>query len=348
MRYNLIENGKRTRFIYHNGELLYEKGEENKQSKEETSYQLGAGIEAFQRNKRTFYYHQDEQLNTALITNRKGEIKNQYQYDAFGNGLEAIEELPNRIRYTGQQYDQQTEQYYLRARYYNPIVGRFMQEDVYQGDGLNLYAYCHNNPIIYYDPSGYGKHIDYTTIPRKDWSKRELEIDRITGSPNIPTLKDDKFQQWFDGLTCDQLDELYKTQSVKDLIKGKLRGNSNTKNHEWNLVAYANKFKRFGLTADDIMKTATATKNVKFKNIEDKNTRGKHTNTSAGRYAHMELEDIIKQSESYSDYVIELRKWANKHLEGGAAKLPGYLKEGENLPDHILNEEIKQKSCKKL
>ena len=155
MRYNLIENGKRTRFIYHNGELLYEKGEENKQSKEETSYQLGAGIEALQRNQKMYYYHQDEQLNTALITNGNGEIKNQYQYDAFGNGLEAIEEFPNRIRYTGQQYDQQTEQYYLRARYYNPILGRFMQEDVYQGDGLNLYAYCQNNPIMYYDPSGY-------------------------------------------------------------------------------------------------------------------------------------------------------------------------------------------------
>jgi RHS repeat-associated protein len=151
----LIENGKRTRFIYHNGELLYEKGEENKQSKEETSYQLGAGIEALQRNQKTYYYHQDEQLNTALITNRNGEIKNQYQYDAFGNDLEAIEELSNRIRYTGQQYDQQTEQYYLRARYYNPIVGRFIQEDVYQGDGLNLYIYCRNNPVVYYDPSGY-------------------------------------------------------------------------------------------------------------------------------------------------------------------------------------------------
>ena len=38
---------------------------------------------------------------------------------------------------------------------YNPVAGRFMQEDVYQGDGLNLYAYCHNNPVVYYDPSGY-------------------------------------------------------------------------------------------------------------------------------------------------------------------------------------------------
>ena len=135
--------------------MLYEKGGETKQSKEETSYQLGAGIEALQRNQKAYYYHQDEQLNTALITNRNGEIKNQYQYDAFGNGLEAIEELPNRIRYTGQQYDQLTEQYYLRARYYNPVLGRFMQEDVYQGDGLNLYTYCRNNPVVYYDPSGY-------------------------------------------------------------------------------------------------------------------------------------------------------------------------------------------------
>ena len=30
-----------------------------------------------------------------------------------------------------------------------------MQEDMYKGDGLNLYAYCRNNPVVYYDPSGY-------------------------------------------------------------------------------------------------------------------------------------------------------------------------------------------------
>ena len=37
------------------------------------------------------------------------------------------------------------------------MVGRFLQEDTYRGDGLNLYAYCANNPVMYYDPSGYAR-----------------------------------------------------------------------------------------------------------------------------------------------------------------------------------------------
>ncbi len=151
LRFELLENGRRTSFVYHNGELLQEEGREE----QKTSYHLGAGMEAFRRGQELYYYHKDEQLSTALATSGQGEIRNSYQYDAFGIPLETTEQLNNRIRYTGQQYDELTEQYYLRARYYNPVFGRFMQEDVYQGDGLNLYAYCGNNPVVYDDPSGY-------------------------------------------------------------------------------------------------------------------------------------------------------------------------------------------------
>ena len=150
LRFELLENGRRTSFVYHDGELLEEGREEQK-----TSYHLGAGMEAFRRGQELSYYHRDEQLSTVFVTDGQGEIRNSYQYDAFGIPLETTEQLNNRIRYTGQQYDELTEQYYLRARYYNPVAGRFMQEDVYQGDGLNLYAYCGNNPVVYDDPSGY-------------------------------------------------------------------------------------------------------------------------------------------------------------------------------------------------
>ena len=151
LRFELLENGRRTSFVYHDGELLQEEGREE----QGTSYHLGAGMEAFRRGQELSYYHRDEQLSTVFVTDGQGEIRNSYQYDAFGMSLGTTEKLNNRIRYTGQQYDELTEQYYLRARYYNPVAGRFMQEDVYQGDGLNLYAYCHNNPVVYYDPSGY-------------------------------------------------------------------------------------------------------------------------------------------------------------------------------------------------
>ena len=184
LRHEMRENGKLLRFVYQNGELLYEEGGD----KETASCHLGAGIEAVRRGQRTYYYHPDEQLSTALITDETGTIKNQYRYDAFGAGLEVSEELPNRIRYTGQQYDEITEQYYLRARHYNPILGRFLQEDVYQGDGLNLYAYCRNNPVIYWDPSGY----EVTSNPRFN-TQQDLEL-RIK---NTPSLKN-SYGEWAD------------------------------------------------------------------------------------------------------------------------------------------------------
>ncbi|RDY26577.1 RHS repeat-associated core domain-containing protein [Lachnotalea glycerini] len=82
------------------------------------------------------------------------EVLNRYEYDAWGNVTESEERVENRFQFNGQQLDPISQQYYLRARYYNPVIGRFTQEDTYRGDGLNLYAYCANNPVSYVDPSG--------------------------------------------------------------------------------------------------------------------------------------------------------------------------------------------------
>ena len=83
-------------------------------------------------------------------------IRNYYCYDAFGENVISHEDIHNRFRFNGEQYDPVISQYYLRARFYNPVIGRFTQEDTYYGDGLNLYGYCRNNPVLYRDPSGHG------------------------------------------------------------------------------------------------------------------------------------------------------------------------------------------------
>ena len=155
LRYEIEENEKLSRFIFNrNGDILAETDkEDNVVSRFVRGYEIVAADVLGEANR--CYYSIDEQGSTSLITDSDGLVKNEYWYDAFGNILSSKEDIHNRITYTGQQFDGITNQYYLRARFYNPVIGRFTQEDVYRGDGLNLYAYCSNNPVVYYDPSGY-------------------------------------------------------------------------------------------------------------------------------------------------------------------------------------------------
>ena len=152
LRYETEENDKVTRFVFDRGELASEEsgdggiryihGDDRVLCSEQENMGMG-------------YHIRDEAGSTLFILDRERNIRKSYRYDAFGRVLEERGDIENRLTYTGQMYDGGTGQYYLRARFYNPVTGRFLQEDVYRGDGLNLYAYCANNPVKYYDPSGY-------------------------------------------------------------------------------------------------------------------------------------------------------------------------------------------------
>ena len=109
-------------------------------------------------------------------------VLNYYEYDAFGNTIRCEEQVHNRFRYTGEQYDILTGQYYLRARYYNPVIARFTQEDTYYGDGLNLYTYCQNNPVLYHDPTGHG------TKENSPYSRKEQQYIDAGADPDTARL----------------------------------------------------------------------------------------------------------------------------------------------------------------
>jgi len=117
-----------------------------------------------------YYMYNGHADVTALIDASTGVVRGSYYYDAFGNileqkyyttsGVETTEKINNSITYAGYQYDEETGLYYLNARMYDPKVARFLQEDTYRGSSndplsLNLYTYCLNNPIIYWDPTGH-------------------------------------------------------------------------------------------------------------------------------------------------------------------------------------------------
>ena len=97
----------------------------------------------------------------------------EYKYDAYGNCtvIDPATGLPNTsaafignqnpFRYRGYYWDNDLQLYYLMSRYYDPQTGRFINADSLEYldpetiGGLNLYAYCGNNPVMNVDPSGH-------------------------------------------------------------------------------------------------------------------------------------------------------------------------------------------------
>ncbi len=159
-----INSSPFTRYIYDNEDILLEYNGSNVL---QARYTHGAGIDEplmmerdlnanaiFEPTER-FFYHTDGLGSITDLTNSTGTIAQSYVYDSFGQIITVTSGLENPYTYTGRELDNESGLYFYRRRYYDPMVGRFLQEDPigFLG-GVNKYAYTLNNPINFTDPSG--------------------------------------------------------------------------------------------------------------------------------------------------------------------------------------------------
>jgi len=118
------------------------------------------------------HYETNGHGDVVNLMDSAGAVLNQYTYDIWGNPLTTSETVQNPFRYSGEYIDKTTSLQYLRSRWYDPSVGRFINEDTYEGDindplSENLYTYVENNPLTYDDPTG---HWCQATVSGKEYS----------------------------------------------------------------------------------------------------------------------------------------------------------------------------------
>ncbi|AVH68152.1 polymorphic toxin-type HINT domain-containing protein [Nostoc sp. 'Peltigera membranacea cyanobiont' N6] len=123
-------------------------------------YTHGIGLVRSRRDGREGFYHTDGLGSTRLITDNVGLITDRYTYDAFGGLLDQTGTFGNSFGFAGEQRDAATGLDYLRARYYDSSLGRFISKDEFPGYlndpySQHDYQYAHANPVRYTDPSGY-------------------------------------------------------------------------------------------------------------------------------------------------------------------------------------------------
>ena len=161
IRTQKVKNGIATNYLVDgNRDYAQVIAETDGNSLANVEYTFGNDLLSQKRNATTSSYLYDGLGSTRNLTDASGNISDSYYYDAFGNDLAKSGNTENNFLYTGEQFDDSLDQYYLRARYYDQGIGRFSQQDTWMGidnepNSLNKYVYVENNPQNLVDPSGH-------------------------------------------------------------------------------------------------------------------------------------------------------------------------------------------------
>jgi RHS repeat-associated protein len=122
------------------------------------------------------YYHTDHLGSSSVITKEDGTSVQAIYYYPYGEIQSNIGIDVARYKFTGQEWDAETDLYYYGARYYDPKLARFISADTivpmpFYPQSLNRYAYCINNPVILVDLDGHSYYYDsgFDDFDSSDW-----------------------------------------------------------------------------------------------------------------------------------------------------------------------------------
>ena len=132
-------------------------------------YDMHGELIGFEYNKNSYFYVRDALGNINHIIDSSGNLMISYKYDEWGKLIDTITTSTfalilsgiNPFIYKGYYYDKETQLYWVSSRYYSPELCRWISPDSIEYldpesiNGLNLYAYCNNDPVNKYDPSGH-------------------------------------------------------------------------------------------------------------------------------------------------------------------------------------------------
>jgi len=133
--------------------------EEVTANQSDVTYSYGHDLLSQDRMGAASFYHYDGLGSTRILTDDLGNVNDEYDYEAFGELLNESGTTENDYLFSGEQFDASLNQYYLRARYYNQVPGRFTQQDTWMGNNqdpttLHKYLYANADPGNMVDPSG--------------------------------------------------------------------------------------------------------------------------------------------------------------------------------------------------
>jgi RHS repeat-associated protein len=174
VRVVIKQNGEETRFLIDTNQQEYAQVIEEYQADGtvQNTYVHGIDLISQEDANGRIYYQVDGLGSTRLMTDNNGAIVVEYDYDAYGNLTRKVGNADNSYLFAGEQFDEAVDGYYLRARYYDPAIGRFVSRDYFMGfeenpESLHKYNYAENDPINRIDPTGFVSFAEYqkTLIP---------------------------------------------------------------------------------------------------------------------------------------------------------------------------------------